>query len=69
MPFLSTPLLEGGVSFHPTASGLLILRRIGGSEVYVRVFQTVKQVAGFEQGRWVRWRSDGREMFYWRTAN
>ncbi len=67
MPFLSTPFLEGHGQFSPDGKWVAYTSdESGGSEVHVRSFPDggTKLPVSSKGGDWVRWRSDGREMFY-----
>ena len=67
VPFLSTPFREGRGQFSPDGKWVAYTSdESGGNEVYVQSFPAGggKWQVSSKGGDWVRWRRDGREMFY-----
>jgi hypothetical protein len=67
VPFLSTPSREGRGQFSPDGRWLAYTSdESGGNEVYVQSFPAgrAKWRVSSKGGDWVRWRGDGREIFY-----
>ena len=67
MPFLSTPFREWRGQFSPDGKWVAYTSdQSGGSEVYVQSFSTggARWRVSSKGGDWVRWRRDGREIFY-----
>jgi Tol biopolymer transport system component len=67
MPFLSTPFHEGRGQFSPDGKWVAYTSdESGANDVYVQSFPAsgAKWRVSSKGGDWVRWRSDGREMFY-----
>jgi eukaryotic-like serine/threonine-protein kinase len=67
VPFLSTPFQEGRGQFSPDGKWVAYTSdESGGTEVYVQSFPAggSKSRVSSKGGDWVRWRRDGREMFY-----
>ena len=67
VPFLSTPFREGRGQFSPDGKWVAYTSdESGGNEVYVQSFPAggAKWPVSSKGGDWVRWRRDGREMFY-----
>jgi eukaryotic-like serine/threonine-protein kinase len=67
VPFLSTPFHEGRGQFSPDGKWVAYTSdESGANEVYVQSFPAggAKWRVSSKGGDWVRWRRDGREMFY-----
>jgi hypothetical protein len=67
VPYLSTPFQEGHGQFSPDGKWVAYTSdESGANEVYVRSFPAggAKRRVSSKGGGWVRWRRDGREMFY-----
>jgi hypothetical protein len=67
VPFLSTPFREWHGQFSPEGKWVAYTSdESGANEVYVQSFSAggAKWRVSSRGGDWVRWRRDGREMFY-----
>jgi hypothetical protein len=67
VPFLSTPFQEGRGQFSPDGKWVAYTSdESAANEVYVQSFPAggAKWKVSSKGGDWVRWRRDGREMFY-----
>jgi len=67
VPFLSTPFQEGRGQFSPDGKWVAYTSdESDANEVYIRSFPAggAKRRVSSKGGDWVRWRRDGREMFY-----
>jgi hypothetical protein len=66
-PYASTPFREGQGQFSPDGNWVAYTSdESGRNEVYVQSFPagSAKWPVSSKGGDWVRWRRDGREMFY-----